>query len=75
MAVQYQIPLLIWGENSQFEYGGPASRRDNPYLDRSWLEEFQMCGYRISDMVHDGVNLNDIKTFYIPAMMKFAGWA
>lgn len=67
VAVQYQIPLIIWGENSQFEYGGPASRRDNPYLDRSWLEEFQMCGYRISDVVHDGVNLNDIKTFLYPS--------
>lgn len=51
VAVQYQVPLVIWGENSQFEYGGPVSRRDNPYLDRSWLEEFQMCGHRISDVV------------------------
>lgn len=67
VAVQYKVPLIIWGENSQFEYGGPASRRDNPYLDRSWLEEFQMCGHRISDVVHDGVNLNDIKTFLYPS--------
>src|SRR6185437_12465156 len=24
-AVQYRVPLLIWGENSQNEYGGPAA--------------------------------------------------
>ena len=23
-AVQYNVPLIIWGENSQNEYGGPA---------------------------------------------------
>ncbi|OGX23530.1 MAG: pseudaminic acid biosynthesis protein PseA [Omnitrophica WOR_2 bacterium GWF2_38_59] len=66
VAVQYRIPLLIWGENSQFEYGGPASKRENNYLDRNWLEQFQMLGYRISDVVLDGINLNDVKTFHYP---------
>ena len=67
VAVQYRIPLLIWGENSQFEYGGPATKRENNYLDRNWLEQFQMLGYRISDVVHDGINLNDIKTLHYPS--------
>jgi N-acetyl sugar amidotransferase len=66
VAVNYKVPLLIWGENSQFEYGGPASKKENNFLDRNWLEQFQMCGHRISDVVHDGVNLNDIKTFHYP---------
>ena len=30
IAVQMRIPLLIWGENSQNEYGGPASDADKP---------------------------------------------
>jgi N-acetyl sugar amidotransferase len=67
VAVQYNIPLLIWGENSQFEYGGPASKKDNNFLDRNWLEQFQMLGYRISDVVNDGIQLNDIKTFHYPS--------
>lgn len=66
VAVQYEIPLIIWGENSQFEYGGPATKRENSYLDRNWLEQFQMLGYRIEDVVHDGIKLNDIKTFIYP---------
>jgi len=66
VAVNYNIPLLIWGENSQFEYGGPASKKGNNYLDRNWLEQFQMCGHRISDAVHDGVDLNTIKTLIYP---------
>jgi N-acetyl sugar amidotransferase len=66
VAVQYKIPLLVWGENSQFEYGGPASKKDNNYLDKNWLEQFQMLGYRISDLKNDGINLNDVKTFHYP---------
>ena len=66
VAVNYKIPLLIWGENSQFEYGGPASKRHNNYLDRNWLEQFQMSGHRISDVVHDGVSLNSVKTLVYP---------
>ena len=60
IAVEFRIPLLIWGENSQFEYGGPASRKGNNFLDRNWLEQFQMLGHRLSDAVHDGVNMRDI---------------
>lgn len=66
VAVQYNIPLLIWGENSQFEYGGPASKKENNFLDRNWLEQFQMLGYRISDVVHDGIDMKDIKVFHYP---------
>ena len=66
-AVQYQIPLIIWGENSQFEYGGPATKRDNNFLDRNWLEQFQMLGHRLEDVEHDGIKLNDIKTLHYPS--------
>jgi N-acetyl sugar amidotransferase len=65
--VNYKIPLLIWGENSQFEYGGPATHRENNFLDRNWLEQFQMLGHRISDVVHDGVDLNSIRTLIYPS--------
>lgn len=66
VAVNYNIPLIIWGENSQFEYGGPATHKENNYLDRSWLEQFQMSGHRLSDVVHDGISLDDIKPLIYP---------
>lgn len=51
-AVQYHIPLIIWGENSQNEYGGPASAAENNVLDRRWLEEFGgLLGLRVTDLV------------------------
>ncbi len=67
LAVQFRVPLVIWGENSQFEYGGPATKKENNFLDRNWLEQFQMLGHRIEDVVHDGIKLNDIKTFHYPS--------
>ena len=67
VAVNYKIPLLIWGENSQFEYGGPATHKENNFLDKNWLEQFQMSGHRLSDVVHDGVDINSIKTLHYPS--------
>jgi N-acetyl sugar amidotransferase len=50
-AVQFQIPLIVWGENPQNEYGGPAAASDNNVLNRSWLEEFGgLLGMRVSDL-------------------------
>jgi N-acetyl sugar amidotransferase len=50
-AVDFKVPLIIWGENSQNEYGGPASAQGSPYLNRRWLEEFGgMLGLRVSDL-------------------------
>jgi N-acetyl sugar amidotransferase len=56
-AVQYGVPLIIWGENSQNEYGGPDGARDSKTLDRRWLEEFGgLLGLRVSDLSEmDGI--------------------
>lgn len=51
-SVQFSIPLLIWGENSQNEYGGPAGAAENNTLNRRWLEEFGgLLGLRVSDLL------------------------
>ena len=52
IAVKFKIPLIVWGENSQNEYGGPLEKSNNKFLDRSWLEEFGgLLGLRVSDLV------------------------
>lgn len=51
-AVQYRVPLIIWGENSQNEYGGPAAARQNKILDRKWLMEYGgLLGLQIQDLI------------------------
>ncbi len=67
VAVQYNIPLIIWGENSQLEYGGPASWREKNCLDRNWLEQFQMLGCRISDLIDEGYDRKDLIGYEYPS--------
>jgi N-acetyl sugar amidotransferase len=51
-SVQFNVPLIVWGENSQNEYGGPAAATESRCLDRRWLEEFGgLLGLRVSDLV------------------------
>ncbi len=68
IAVQMNIPLLIWAENSQFEYGGPAAASDNNVLTRRWLEEFGgLQGMRPTDLIgQDGIRRRDLQQFMYP---------
>lgn len=68
VAVSYNIPLIIWGENPQVEYGGPAASKDNYILDRRWLEEFGgLLGLRVEDLVGmGGLTRNDLVPFTYP---------
>jgi N-acetyl sugar amidotransferase len=51
VAINYGISLIIWGENSQNEYGGPEAAQAKNVLDRSWLEEFGgLLGLRVTDL-------------------------
>ncbi len=69
IAVQMNIPLIIWGENPQNEYGGPASATENNTLDRRWLEEFGgLLGLRVSDLVGiDGIEKRHLIPFTYPS--------
>ena len=39
IALRFDIPIILYGENSQHEYGGPEHFVNNNYQDRRWLEE------------------------------------
>ena len=69
LAVQMKIPLIIWGENSQLEYGGPKTSRMKNILDRRWLEEFGgLLGLRVEDIVGvDGITEEDIVSYKYPS--------
>ena len=67
-AVAYEVPLIIWGENSQDEYGGPAAAAESRVLDRRWLEEFGgLLGLRVSDLPGmEGLRVNDLVPYSYP---------
>jgi N-acetyl sugar amidotransferase len=67
-AVQYGIKFIVWGENSQHEYGGPATDVQNNVLTRRWLEEFGgLLGLRVTDLIGmDGISEKDIIAYLYP---------
>ena len=76
VAVAYKIPLIVWGENPQLEYGGPSSVSSNPNLDREWCEKHG--GYFLdkispTDMVKHGIELKDLQSYLYPTDEELKG--
>jgi N-acetyl sugar amidotransferase len=73
-AVQYNVPLIVWGENSQNEYGGPAAAAEDNVLTRRWLEEFGgLLGMRVSDLVGvDGIEQRHLIPYSYPTDEELA---
>lgn len=67
-AVQFDVPLIVWGENPQNEYGGPAAAADGRVLDRKWMEEFGgFLGLRVSDLPGlEGLRDGDLAPYQYP---------
>lgn len=74
VAVNFGIPLIIWGENAQLEYGGPQSAKTNTILDRKWMEEFGgLLGNRTEDMIGvNGLTKSDLLPYTYPSEEKLA---
>jgi N-acetyl sugar amidotransferase len=69
-AVKFNIPLIIWGENPQQEYGGPNLESvKNTILNRKWLEEFGgLLGNRIQDMIGvNGITEKELTPYIYPS--------
>lgn len=67
IAVKFKIPLIIYGENPIFEYGGPKYSRDNMVMNKRWRQEFGgMRGYREEDMIDEDTKKDDIKILFYP---------
>lgn len=74
LAVQLNVPLIVWGENSQNEYGGPAAAAADNVLTRRWLEEFGgMLGMRVTDIAgHEGIERRHLIQYTYPTDEELA---
>ena len=66
VAVAFKIPLIIWGENPQMEYGGSGH---GTKLDRAWVEKyggFWLDKVKPEIMIKHGVELKDLKPYIYP---------
>jgi N-acetyl sugar amidotransferase len=69
LAVKLNVPLIVWGENSQNEYGGPAGAAEDNVLTRRWLEEFGgLLGLRVSDLAElEDIDKRDLIQYTYPS--------
>jgi len=70
IALKYDINLIIWGENSQNEYGGLDNAAKARELTWEWLMQFAgFVGLRISDIEGMyGLEKKDLIPYYYPSM-------
>ena len=74
VALRYRVPLLVWGENPQFEYGGPTSRPHDFQLNRRWMEEFGgLRGLRVEDAMRIlGLGPGELLPYLYPSEEELA---
>ena len=67
-ALNYKIPVILYGENPQVEYGGPEISLNNKTLDRKWMEEFGgLLGLRVSDLIENhGLKKEELSIYRYP---------
>ena len=67
IAVRFGIPLVVWGENSAFEYGGAGEERTGFRLDSSWLKRFGVThGTTAADWVSKDLPLRALTPYVGP---------
>tara|TARA_B100001057_G_scaffold487676_1_gene570768 strand:- start:96 stop:1241 length:1146 start_codon:yes stop_codon:yes gene_type:complete len=67
IAAKFDIKLILYGEQPQFEYGGPI-RPDSNIMNRDWMEEFGgFLGFRVSDLInHYGFKKEELLPYIYP---------
>lgn len=70
IAVSFKIPLIIWGENPQFEYGGSIEASSRPFLDKEWTEKhggYFLDKIKPEDMTKHGLQKQDLSPYIYPS--------
>ncbi len=67
IAVSFRIPLVIWGENSAFEYGGTEQESTGFRLDRRWLRKYGVThGTTARDWVSPDLTEKELTPYFGP---------
>jgi len=68
IAVRFKIPLVVWGENSAFEYGNKGDGDTGFELSSAWLKTYGVShGTSAADWVDDQLTVKDLTPYYGPS--------
>lgn len=67
IATRLRIPLVVWGENSAFEYGGPEEERRGFRMDAQWLRRYGVTqGTTAADWIGAELSARDLTPYFGP---------
>ena len=73
LAVKFQIPLIVWGENSAFEYGTDEEALAGFHLDQQWFKKFGVTqGTTAQDWVSPDLTAKALTPYFAPKAMELA---
>jgi N-acetyl sugar amidotransferase len=68
IAVKFDIPLVVWGENSAFEYGGTEEERTGFKLDSRWLKKYGVTnGTTARDWISPDLTEKELTPYFGPS--------
>jgi N-acetyl sugar amidotransferase len=74
IAVRFGIPLIIWGENSAFEYGGTEEECTGFRLDAAWLRRHGVThGTTAQDWVSGTLSRSELTPYFGPTAQELEG--
>ena len=67
VALKFGIPLIIWGENSAFEYSGLGDESTGFKLNSEWLKNFGVThGTTATDWISDNLTPKELTPYFGP---------
>lgn len=67
LAINFNIPLIIWGENSAFEYGSEDKIHEGFSMDEAWIKTFGVVhGTTYKDWINDDLTIKDLEAYKTP---------
>jgi N-acetyl sugar amidotransferase len=74
IAVRFGIPLVVWGENSAFEYAGEDAAAEGFRLDATWLRDYGVTqGTTARDWVSDDLSHRELTPYFGPSSEELSG--
>lgn len=65
IAAKFDIPLVVWGENSAFEYGGKEDERLGFRLDKNWFKKFGVThGTTAQDWISANLSVKELTPYW-----------
>ncbi len=73
IATRFKIPLIIWGENSAFEYGSTSGEDMGFELNQEWIKTYGVTnGTTAKDWIDNKLNKKDLAAYFGPSETELA---